>query len=231
MWSAFLPEIPGIPFCSYLLAYSLPCEKVTFHTRLSCDFFSGCCILLPLTCGWWWQDLPGAAPTLMGAGQCLTGVGFSGQLCDLDAPHGVRTGRHQEMWEPGQVLTQLVLGELGPAQGDWLCRPCARLCLSCGWDMESVRPTSVPCAHNRHCYSPGHPSAQLGRAVTCSGCLLVFMNPPNGGSGSSPVSLPPWMPCSRSASCGGVFCEALQAYDLLPFGNFYLLPRVNIYKS
>lgn len=39
------------------------------------------------------------------------------------------------MWEPGQVLTQLVLGGLGPAQGDWLCRPGARLCLSCGWDV------------------------------------------------------------------------------------------------
>lgn len=50
------------------------------------------------------------------------------------------------MWEPGQVLTQLVLGGLGPAQGDWLCRPGARLCLSCGWDVESVLPTSVPCA-------------------------------------------------------------------------------------
>lgn len=67
------------------------------------------------------------------------------------------------MWEPGQVLTQLFLGELGPAQGDWLCRPCAHLCLSCGWNVESVLPVSVPRAHNQRCYSPGHPSAQLGR--------------------------------------------------------------------
>lgn len=66
------------------------------------------------------------------------------------------------MWEPGQVLTHLILGELGPAQGDWLCRLCAHLCLSCGWNVESMLPTSVPCAHNQRCYSPGHPSAQLG---------------------------------------------------------------------